>query len=219
MTAVAAKIPSAERTLLAAGSYLAEIRLARPCAADLLERGLEQMGWSDVRPDLSSMPRPRPAAIATTRRPAHVRLVAREPAIAPVRGLVFLGRLLKPIAIRNTESFTWALTHRFASWQPYADVSRYTVQCFRLLTGVAYELRFLSRALPGKASRENVTADLQAMGWAPEQLTSVQKNTRIPKRTAADMTLWLAIARWTKAKSYTTGEDPFYFEDCVAISP
>lgn len=207
--------PHAARSLLSAGSYLAEIRLSRPCAPDLLERGLEQMGWSDVRPDLSSMPRPRPAPRA--RRPTHVRLVAKEPALTPIRGLVFLGRLRQPIAIRNTESFTWSLTHRFTTWEPYADVSRYTVKYFRLLTGAIYELRFLSRALPGKASRENVSGDLRAMGWDPEQLTSVKKNTRIPKRDAADMTLWLGVARWTKAKSYITGEEPFYFENVVAL--
>ena len=214
MTATAERLP--ERSILASGSYLAEICLSRPCAPELLDRGLAQMGWVDVQPDLSSMPRPRPAAI-TTRRPTHVRLVRKEPEASTIRSLTFLGRLRQPIAIRNTKSVTWAITHRFTTWEPYEDVSRYTVKYFRLLTGTTYELRFLSRALPGKASRENVTDDLRAMGWAPERLTSVKKNTRIPKRSAADMTLWLGIARWTKAKSYTTGEEPFYFENVVAL--
>ena len=196
------------RTLLAPGSYLAEIQLARPCAPDLLNRALEQMGWCEIYPDLSVLKRPAP----------HVRLIGKTPPPpAAIQSLLFLGRVAKPFAIRNAERVTWSLTHRFKTWDPYEDVARYTVKYFRLLTGARYEIRFLSRALPGKSSRENVTDELRAMGWAPERLTSVKKNTRIPKRSAADMTLWLGIGRWVKAKSYTTGEEPFYFEDVVPL--
>lgn len=216
-------------TLLVPGSYLAEIRLERPCAPEVLERGLERMGFIEVYIDLSALPPPKPRPTTISRRPPHVRSlgpggVKRPDVSATLRGAHFLGRLDRPISLRNTESVTWGLAHRFKTWDPYENIRRYTIKYFRLITGVTYEIRFLVRALPGKSSRESVESELREMGglgnqrgWNPHRLTAVKKNMRMPGRSAADVTLWLGLATWLGPKSYITGDDPFYFEDVVPI--
>ena len=206
-----------ERTILRPGSYLARIKIARPCSPDALTSGLERMGWGEVYPDLSAVPRARPTAVS--RRPP-VRLIAKAQPTMPMletSGVLFLGRLDKPIALRSTSHVSWSLAHRFESWDPYADIRRFSCHYFRLLPGVTYEIRFLARALPEISSREAITADLRTMRWGPPQLCALKKNMRIPGRPNADMTLWLGIARWEGPKAYITGEDPFYFEDVQAV--
>jgi hypothetical protein len=164
----------------------------------------------------------RPTAIV--RRPPHVRLAN---AAAPVSSLVgsslFLGQLTRPIALRQTESVAWSFAHPIKGWDPYADVRRYTVRYFRLMTGVTYEIRFLVRTRPQQSSREKVEEYLRGMagasgGFVPMRLAALKKNMRMPGRSAADVTLWIGLALWTGPKSYITGEDPFYFEDVVAAS-
>ena len=191
-------------TTLPPGDYHVELDTPGWCRAKTLERGLTDIGFTRLRLDVP----PQSSGLAGTLR--------------------FYGRLAAPLTIRQQPLLRWAYARRL-SFDPLADLSG-GVHYHDLETGVAYEVRFLNRAVVRREDRERLSdrkdplrdltiERLLEYGWEPLRLAAVQRDMRVPGRPGASCILWVGLLRWRAGKSVTTDDEPFQFEDVATTVP
>ena len=213
----------------AAGDHLIEVEVRRPCSPEVLTAGLARMGWTDILLDQSV----RSIPIASLRKAETSDVDIREwgpisqgsgssSAIGDLfddphtMRFRFVGRLPRPILLRQREDLLWIYAHRFSVLDPFGDL-RLRVKYFELKPNRVYEIRLLSR-LRAQPTRESICEALATMKLIPYKVTAMKKDMRIPGRAGASVTLWAGLARWGKPnKAYITGADPLFFEDVLDI--
>ena len=189
---------TAARLICAPGSHLIEVEVRRPCSPEVLALGLERMGWANVILDPQ-------------------RASPRSGAKSEAGVFRFIGRLKRPLLLQQRDDLVWLHTYRFEKLDPLSEDLKYGVRYFRLERGTNYEIRFFSR-LRAQPTRESICAALDSMRWwRSYKISAVKKDTRIPGRPGASVTMWAGVARWAGPRNYITSEDPVYFEDIVAI--
>ena len=190
------------RLICAPGSHLIEVEVRRPCTPEVLTLGLERMGWSDVMMDQSRQGAGRVAAKSD----AAVSTVYR-----------FIARLNRHLLLQQRDDLVWLHTYRFEKLDPLSEDLKYGVRYFRLERDTNYEIQFFSR-LRAQPTRESICAALDSMRWwRSYKISAIKKDTRIPGRPGASVTMWAGVARWTGPRNYITSEDPVYFEDVVPV--
>src|SRR5271156_224367 len=175
--------------LLSPGNYIVEVVFARPVRRPFLLRGLEGLGFQDVRLDAS----------------------VSEITIESI-DIIFIAHLEEEIELSDTELVQWKNIRRLTV-DPYAGLS-YKLVLFPLKREREYETRFFS-FVKGTPTKESVTQHLQAMGWQVKSLCQLQRNMHIPSHPQTDVTLWCAVLHWPGAYAFITDIDPFLFEDCI----
>jgi hypothetical protein len=181
--------------LLSEGNYLIEMELGRPISSEVFKKAVERMGFQEAI--LDEEPK---IFEPSTEAPAQVR---------------FIAALDKPIEIQNTPYVRWFTVHRI-TFDPFANMNL-SLTLFPLQTKTTYELRLLAR-MKSEPTRAEVLRELTKMGWAPLRLSLLKKDMRLPGKPNASVTMWYALATWEKACSYITDQEPFFFEDVVALT-
>jgi len=126
----------------------------------------------------------------------------------------FVARMPYTVTVSNVPGMFWKCI-RTLIMDPWAEIN-FSVRPLPLKTNAVYELRFMSRDKKARA-RGDVCTLLEAMGFQPQKLLLFRKNVRIPRRPNVSVSEWLAIAKWVKAKSVTTSEDPFFFAEAKEV--
>lgn len=181
------------------GDYLLELQANARCSAETLRNGMMRLGFSEVLVDASA-PAFRPQRAAKENDDRSI--------------LRFVGRLGVPLLLQKTEHLAWTGARKL-SIDVLAEL-RLKVEPFALEPERLYEVRFLSR-MRSQPTRELVVESLAEMGWETEKLSALRRDMRIPGRSGASVTLWFGLLRWTGPMSYITEDDPFYFEDVLAV--
>ena len=190
----------APRIICAPGSHLIEVEVRRPCTSEVLTLGLERMGWASVILDQSPQ-----------------RASPRSGAKSEAGVFRFIARLNRPLMLQQRDDLVWLHTYRFEKLDPLSEDLKYSVRYFRLERDTNYEIRFFSR-LRAQPTRESICAALDYMRWwRSYKISAMKKDTRIPGRPGASVTMWAGVARWTGPRNYITSEDPVYFEDIVPV--
>lgn len=179
--------------VLSPGDYLVELETILPCKREWLVEGFRQIGFSEVLLDQHPAPREKTAL---------------------VREHCLIGRLTRPVRIKNQSDARWLCARRL-KLNVLADL-RGKIVPYALVPGKTYECRFLSR-MKSQPTREMVEADLDEMGWDVLKLSALRRDIRVEGRDKTSVTLWFGILVWEETESYITEEDPFYFDDVVEI--
>lgn len=179
--------------VLAPGDYLVELETILPCKKENLVEGFRRMGFSEVLLDQHPLPQPKSAL---------------------VREHCLIGRLARPIRIKNQSDARWLCARRLKL--NVLTELRGKLVPYSLVPEKTYECRFLSR-MKSQPTREMVEADLDEMGWDILKLTALRRDMRVEGREKTSVTLWFGVLVWDGAESYVTEEDPFYFDDLVEI--
>lgn len=180
--------------ILPVGCHLVDLRIARPTTQEILTEGLGRIGFDNVTLDQE------PSPIA-------------ENGSRVVR---FVGRLPRPIGLVDTSAIAWGESHPVSLDLASTDLRERT-EPFRLVQGARYELRLVARmkAQPNRIAFEECLA---AMGFRIDRMIALKRDMRIRGRPNTSATLWYGFATWIHAHSYTVPDDPFYFEDVLAVS-
>ena len=184
-----------EGDLLEPGDYLVELETIRALPREIMAEGFRRHGFAEVRADLSIRPHEKRSLVHEHR---------------------FLGRLARPIRVRNQDDARWTYARKLKMDALATDL-RFKLTPFSLVPGKLYECRFLSR-MRTQPTRAMVENDLSEMGWDSLHLSALRSDTKIPGRTNASVTLWFGIMIWDGPESMVSEDDPFYFEDVVEVS-
>lgn len=215
----------------AVGDHLIEVEVRRPCSPEVLTAGLARMGWTDVLLDQSVRSVPiaslKKAEVSDTdiREWGPVSQGSDAASSSTTNDLFddphttrfrFVGRLARPILLRQRDDLVWIYAHRFSALDPFGDL-RLRVKYFQLLPNHIYEIRLLSR-LRAQPTRESICEALATMKLIAYKVTAMKKDMRIPGRAGASVTLWAGLAKWAKPnRAYITGADPLFFEDVLDV--
>lgn len=186
----------------------------------------------DRRPGPVAAPPPRPAYMSPVQRilsawtnwhahgtPTPAAMPGGAPSVQGVEDVVrrggrtypiaVLGELGQAIEIRDMPQIRWTKAIPLAM-KPF-EAMTFQLQPFQLRTGKMYELRFLSR-VKSAPTREAVAQMLVGMGFNPlYKLLAITRHMKIPNRPGADLSVWFAIAQWSRPDSVVVTDDPFFF--------
>jgi hypothetical protein len=135
----------------------------------------------------------------------------------PVEGSLvqFMGTLReRALCLQGTDAVRWVGVHTL-SFDPFANMTRKPRE-LNLEAGRRYELRFLSW-LPTHKTRGDVEAGLSGMHFRASELIAIKRNMRLPDRPGANVTIWIAHARYIGPRAIVTIEEPFFFEDLIML--
>ena len=186
-----------EGDILEPGGHLIELATNVPCRQEVLLAGLQRIGFRNVLFDQSR---------------------ARSSAHFPVREHRCVGELMLPVQIHQTDKMRWTYVRRM-SLDTARDVNRdfrLKLVSFELETGTLYEAIFISRDRT-QPTRQIVEQHLNEMGFIPVKLAALHRDKRLEARSAASVSVWFGLLQWDAPPSYVTEDDPFYFEELVAV--
>lgn len=179
---------------LAPGYHLIELATAVPCRQDVLLAGLSRIGFQGIRTDRS---RPIPSFAVREHR--------------------FIGDLKQAVMLHQKDAMQWTFARPLS-----VDVGRsirtfrLRLEAFELEPGTLYEALFLTRER-SQPTRAIVEQHLSEMGFIPIKLVSLQDDIRLDTRPDTSVAIWFGLLEWDAPASVLTEEDPFYFEDLVAV--
>lgn len=183
--------------ILEPGLHLLEVVTQVPCRREVLLEGLSRIGFKGLLPDQSRI---------------------RAEAAFPTREHRVIGDLTRGVTLHQRDIMEWTYVRRLAMTNVGREMKDYRLKlsAFDLEPGVRYEALFMSRART-QPSRKIVEEHLNDMGFVIDKLTAVQRDARIIGRQTTSVTIWFGILEWDSVASPVTEDDPFYFEELIAI--
>ena len=183
--------------ILEPGLHLIELVTRTPCRRDVIVEGLRRMGFDGALPDQSR---------------------ARAEQSFPIREHRLIGDLKQSITLHQRDIMQWTYARRLAMSNIGRDPREYRLrlETFDLEPGVLYEALFLSREQT-QPSRAIVEENLNEMGFIPVKLSAIHRNARIPGRQQTSVTSWFGLLEWDSTPCQVSEDDPFYFEELIAI--
>ena len=138
---------------------------------------------------------------------------------APIR-YRFIGRLASAIRTINTPAVRWIYTAQLPERAHVFEDPVFGVRerkDHELIEGQLYCLYLIAWTMTHK-ERTDVSDELAKYGFAPQKILCVSDDNKyIPDKPGASNAYWVAIGRWTQGKSYTSPDDPFWFERVVPM--
>lgn len=195
-------------TILFSGNHLIELEFARPVSEDVVRHALGSMGFSDVLLDQSLPNDP----VQWGRPGTEIEKFRADPI-----WYRFIGNLIQPLRILNTDLVRWIYQHQLHSdFNPFED-KEHPFFPFNLDNGKIYDLQFLAR-MRAQPTRNAICETLAIMGFKPIKVMAIKRNMRLAGRPNTSITRWYAIGEWSAPDSFVSTEDPLYFENVKEIS-
>jgi hypothetical protein len=118
-------------------------------------------------------------------------------------------RLDQPIEIRAVPFAQWLRIQRLGA-DPFRDLALNFVPR-PLVPGQAYEIRLLGRD-KSTPTNEIASIQLRACHFDPTAVHAIRRSIRLPGRPNTSVTIWWATGTYRGPASYTSPDDPLFFE-------